>query len=159
MKKWREELMQLMGESGYRRLPALRRSSKEMWLFATDYPQAADNQSVQRLLDMLREVGWKAELDAGWVFIDRFPVYEASEEQPFRTPEACCCLSLIKRNLNKMPSDGSIERKILKALEEGKDAYDRICTDVHAQWAALLRQHKDLPDIDQRFFGGEELKC
>ena len=156
MKKWREELLQLMAESGYDRTPALRRSRKTDFLFATDYPCAADSRCVERFLDSAGKNGWHAAIEKDWIYLDRQPGFEAADEPSAQTPEAACCLSLLQREREKTPSDGSTERMILKALEEGPDTYEKTCAMLHARWAGMLRQKQLLPDMDKRFFGGTE---
>jgi len=156
LKKWREELLQLMAESGYDRTPALRRSRKSDYLFATDYPCAAGSSCVAHFLNTAGKNGWHAAIEKDWIHLDREPVFEAADEPPAQTPEAVCCLSLLQREREKSPSDGSAERMILKALEEGTDAYEKTCATLHARWAAMLRQKQPLPDVDKRFFGGIE---
>ena len=157
MEKWREQLSGLMSDAGYRRKPAIRRSTRDGYLFATDFPQAADEHSVQVFLKTAENTGWKTEMISGWIELTRYTDFaEASDRSVFGSPEAACCLSLLNRyNGDKAPSDGDIERKILKALEEGFDKYDSLCRSIHSSWAAALRRHEELPDIDKRYFGGE----
>ena len=50
--------------------------------------------------------------------------------------------------------EGYDVKGILKALEEGPDAYENVCGKLHADWAAAMRKHTGIPDVDRRFFGG-----
>ena len=155
MKKWRTELNQMMAEAGFRRPPALRRSGRDDFLFMTDYPIAADEMAVAQFVKAAAEEGWRVERDGDRLYLDRPAVFEAVGSLPDPVPEASCCLSLLKRHGNEaVPSDGSAERMLLKALDEGTDAYQKACRTLHVIWAALLRKGAALPKVDMRFFGG-----
>ena len=156
MKKWRGELTEMMKSAGYRRMPALRRSSKEQFLLATDYPTAADQPSAEAFIRQAEKAGWHAETDHGWIYLDRKAVFEASDDMPIPGPEALNCLSLLERHAGgKTISDGTAERLLLKAMEEGAEAYERACAKLHAEWSVLLRTSAGIPDVDKRFFGGK----
>ena len=153
MKKWRAELTDMMVLSGYRREPALRRSKKEQFLFATDYPLTADEKAVLRFIGYAHDAGWHTETDQGWIYLSRKPEMNGEEGMPAFGPESACCLSLLKRHTGgRIPSDGSAERMLLKAAEEGADAYENACERLHAAWAGLLRKSGTIPDVDERFF-------
>ena len=155
MEKWRDELRKMMRAAGFRRTPVLRRSKKEDFLFATDYPLASDASSVQAFITAAQKAGWRTETDSGWIQLDRKAEFEAADMPPAWNPEAGCCLSILERSAyEKIPSDGYAERLILKALEEGPDAYENVCGKLHADWAAAMREHTGIPDVDRRFFGG-----
>ena len=157
MKKWRQELVGLMSAAGSRRPPALRRSTSDHFLLATDFPMAADEQAVQRFLTLLYKSGWHAAVTGyGWILLDRAGTFDAADiSVPPKTPESDCCLSLLRRHHGLLASsDGRAERMLLKALEEGTEAYGRVCETLHAEWAVLLRKHARIPAVDERFFGG-----
>ena len=153
MKKWRDDLIRLMKAAGYRRPPALRRSSRNDCLLVTDFPQAAEDESVRRFVDMAGENGWHVTFEAGWIHLDRTAVFEAADSAPAGTFQSGCCLSLLRRNRVPVVSDGTAERMILKALEEGSISYNAVCARLHSEWAAALRNHTGIPDVDPRFFG------
>ncbi len=156
LEKWRLEITALMDKAGCLRPPALRRSLRNDALFSTDLPQAADEESVSRFIHDARLAGWRTEKSNGWIHLDRDAMFDAAEKFPTFGPEALCCLSLLKRHAkDTAPSDGMTERSLLKASEEGYAAFECLCGKLHAQWAAQLRSHINLPDIDRRFFGGE----
>ena len=159
MKKWRDELTEMMISSGCVRMPAIRRSNRDHYLFATDYPSKADQKAMYVFIDRAVDAGWHIETVRGWIHLDRKAVFEAAETVPEPGPEAFCCLSLLERHPdNRKQSDGSAERLLLKAMEEGRETYERTCEILHAEWAVLLRKMNGLPDIDHRFFGGEKNK-
>lgn len=160
MKKWRNELINMMIHTGCTRTPVLRRSNKTQFLLATDFPLITDKNSMTAFMELAETNGWQTITDRGWIHLNRKAVFEAAEEIPDPGPEAACCLSLINRHPNEMvPSDGTAERLMLKAMEQGTEACERICCELHAEWAASLRKHKGIPDIDKRFFGGQESIC
>ena len=156
MRKWREELARIMNTAGFRRPPALRRSSRSDCLLATDLPQAADETSVRFFFCEAGKAGWRTVTEAGWIHLDRAAVFEAADTVPRGTPASACCLSMLRRNRFPTVSDGTAERMILKALEEGTAAYDAVCRRLHADWAASLRNHTGIPAVDPRFFGEEQ---
>ena len=51
------------------------------------------------------------------------------------------------------------KRMLLKAGEEGPEAYERACGILHREWAAALRKGESLPDLTENCFGEEERKC
>ena len=159
MKKWREELFLMMSSAGYRRRPALRRSIRDDYLLATDFPQAADEQSVLSFLETARGNGWQADLSDGWIELSRTMDFNDAIDTPvFRHPEADCCLSLLIRHQEKKESsDGRTEKTIAKAMEEGYSAYADACENIHALWAESLRISSSIPDVDIRYFGGESI--
>ena len=159
MQKWRDELKRMMDQAGYRRVPVLRRSSGDCFLFATDFPQAAEEDAVTAFLDFADKAGWHTERENGWIFLERPPVFEAAENIPAAGTEAACCLSILKRYTGSVTrSDGSAERALLKAAEEGETAYENACSRIHTAWAAALRNHTGIPGVDSRFFGEEAIR-
>lgn len=158
MKKWRNELQVLLSGFSCKRIPALRRSKRKDYLFATDFPQAAsDILEVSVFLESAHESGWQTNMENGWIHLSRAPVFGGIDGKIHPGPEGSCCLSLLKRHPErKKHSDGYTERRLLKAQEEGDEAYERLCGCLHSEWSGLLRQHIPLPDIDHRFFGGDE---
>ena len=150
---WREDLLRIMETAGYRRFPSLRRSNREDSLFATDYPQAAEEPSVRLFICKAKNAGWHIVSDNGWLHLDRTAVIEAADFPPIQTDQSACCLSMLYRNRFPILSDGTAERMILKALEEGTEAYNTACKKLHSAWAVSLRNHTGIPAVDPEFFG------
>ena len=156
MKEWREEIAEMMDHAGCFRRPSLRRSNREEYLLSTDYPQAADPDAAQALIRAARSKGWKILQEDGWIYFDRPAVFEAADGAPHACPEADCCLSLLERHPDaRVPSDGKAERMLLKAMEEGNEAFETVCKKLHGIMACSLRKKERIHDIDQRFFGGK----
>ncbi len=161
MNSYRKEIRTLLDSIGGNRLSALRRSYREEYLFATDLPQAADPESVCQFRDQALQAGWRTEMDHAWIHLVpagriRWTVPET--DLPDNT-EARCCASLIRRHPDDAEeSDGKAEIRLLKAAEEGPQAYERVCAELHREWAAALREHRSIPAVDLPFFGGTT-KC
>ena len=152
MNAWRKELNDLLSAADSRRPPALRRSLTEKYLYA---------ESVQSFLEAAESAGWSAAECRGWIELDRFAAEPPEGGLPdVSGPEAACCLSLLRRHRrDTAPSDGRSERMLIKAGEEGPDAYERICAALHASWAESLRNRRGIPAVSDIFFGGGEESC
>ncbi len=156
MNALRQEMAQMLGETACRRPPALRRSLKDEWLYATDLPLAAGEEEAAAFRKRAEERGWLTGRDGAWIQMTR----ESPEppENGFDGPygrEAVCCASLLRRHTPV--ADGTEERRIrtmlIKAGEEGAEAYEQACGRVHREWAVRLRKKKALPKVSIRFFG------
>ena len=97
----RKELAEaLAGEPG--RKPALRRSLKDEWLYATDLPVIHGGRVPEKTAARLTEAGWEYTAEGGWL-----QMRKAAEEPPEGWheggfgPEAGCCLSLLERHAGK----------------------------------------------------------
>lgn len=154
----RTELNNLLAETTCPRLPALRRSLREDWLYATDLPALCGAETLRTVRLRLEEAGWESGTDSGWLQLRkevRLPPEELRDG--FFGPEAACCRSLLERH----PARGDeFPRKavflLLKAAEEGPSSYEKACGRLHREWAERLRKNVPLPGIDPRFFGNEQ---
>ena len=90
----RKEAAALLAEVSARRPPALRRSWREDWLYATDLPMAADQEAVASFLRAVRRAGWRAQREENWIQLSKVPPEppEGGFAGPFG-PEADCCRS------------------------------------------------------------------
>lgn len=159
MNVYRRELRTALDALQVTRPAVLRRSLREDYLYSTDLPQAADRDVVRRFSDAVRRRGWRTETEGVWIHLDPadiriWPDYEN------RIPvckESICCLSILQRHSPRLSaSDGSTERLLIKAAEEGRESYEKTCRRIHGEWAAALREHRRIPDVDPRFLGGEQ---
>lgn len=150
----RTELSALLRAPEGSRAPALRRSLRADWLYAADLPVLYGGNLPEELLSRLKDAGWEAEPDGGWLQL-RKPAPEPPEGWYGGSfgPEAACCLSLLER---QRPCDGDPEpaqRMLIKAGEEGPEAYETACASLHRDWAECLRRGETLPDLSRRYFG------
>ena len=152
----REELRELCRQVKTIRTPAIRRSLQDRYLYATDLPQAAEEAAVKEFMRKAREAGWKVSEAEGWLQLDK-PVHMPPKgwyEGPAGA-EAAGCLSILRRHAGRTaPSDGSAERRLIKAAETGAAAFKEACRLIHAQWAKGLREGNKIPDVNPEFFGG-----
>lgn len=150
----RLELTALLAAPSYR-TPAIRRSMKAEWLYATDYPVLCCG-VPEKTAEALTGAGWEYIQDGNWLLL-RKPSPEPPEnwyaEKTFG-PEARCCLSLLERHSARTEEAAETAQRILiKAGEEGGKAYEEACKTLHREWAARLRQGKQLPAVSRRYFG------
>lgn len=151
----RKELAELLSVPPGSRQPALRRSRKNEWLYASDLPLLYHGNVPNVLQRALTGAGWEYSLEGNWLQLRK-----AASEPPADWyggdfgPEAACCRSLLERHTGAtaVPSD-DIERALIKAGEEGRDAYEDACTAIHREWAARLRKGLPLPAVSKRYFG------
>lgn len=160
MNNLRQEITSLLSETDSRRPAALRRSFREDFLYATDLPKAATAEAVTEFRRKAESTGWRTEEAEGWIQLDRIP-----EEMPGDIfsgpygPEARCCAGILRRHPEKRRNGDREKRMLLKAGEEGPEAYERICGILHREWAAALRKGESLPDLTGKNFGEAEDKC
>ena len=154
MNSLRQEIRTILDGTGSVRPAALRRCAREDWLYATDLPQAASEEETDAFLRTAEGIGWKTRKEAGWILLDRIPETppEGFFSGPFG-PEARCCLSLLRRHPDRKGSADHVIRILLKAGEEGADAYERACGILHREWAAALRMGEILPGVATIYFG------
>ncbi len=159
MNKLRREIQEMLRNVPCWRPAALRRSQREEFLYATDLPGAADTKAVELFLQTAAANGWRTETAAGWIQLDRECSEPPDGGEPGQTgPEAHCCASLLRRH----PGSGRSERErrmLIKAGEEGPEAYEKVCAQLHREWAEAMRKGEPLPDISLRFFEGGEQTC
>ena len=156
---YRRELRMALDGLQVARPAVLRRSIRKDYLYSTDLPLAADQDSVRQFSDDVRRRGWRTETEEAWIHLDPPEIrkWPDSEGRMPECPESICCLSILQRHSGHLTaSDGSMERQLIKAAEEGPEAYEKICRRIHGEWAAALREHRRIPDIDPRFLGGEK---
>lgn len=152
----RKELDALLKAPEGSRTPALRRSLRAEWLYATDLPALYGGSVPDSIRSALDSAGWEFAPDGEWLQL-RKPAGEPPEDWYGGAfgPEARCCLSLLIRH----PVSGEIrpddaERMLIKAGEEGENAYEEACAAIHRAWAASLREGNGLPAVSRRYFGG-----
>ena len=151
----RRELVSLFEDIPSERPPALRRSLKDEWLYAADLPAVFAEGWGETLGAKLKEAGWETLEEDGWVQL-RKNAAEPPEGWYGGTfgPEAGCCLSLLARHAADAQSDPDpAQRMLIKAGEQGRDAYEAACAALHRDWAARLRQRRPLPPVSRRYFG------
>ena len=139
------------------RPPALRRSLQEEWLYSSDLPMICTEAGLEETERRLKEAGWETGREAGWLVL-RKDVCTPPEDWfdgPFG-PEAVCCRSLLARHPGRTPEGtAALQRRLIKAAEEGETAFESACGAIHREWAVLLRKREKLPEISPRYFGGE----
>ena len=151
----RRELNTLLVGTAFTRVPAVRRSLREDWLYASDLPALCTETALQALAVRLAEAGWETMEEQGWL---QFRKAVGEPPEPLREglpgPEAACCRSLLARHPER---ESVFPMKtvcmLVKAAEEGKNAYENTCAKLHRQWAERLREGKALPAVSLRFFG------
>ncbi len=161
MNALRRELLTLLDACETRRKPALRRSLEEGYLYASDLPQAAAEEETDRFLSAARVLGWTAERRGDWILLDKAaPLPPEGWYAGPRGPEAACCLSLLRRRPPAGPSDPAARdaavRRLLLAGEQGGDTLEKVCGELHGEWAACLREGRALPAVAPAYFMTEE---
>ena len=126
------------------RKPALRRSDAADALFATDLPLIAEADAVQGFIADMEQRGWTVCERNGWLLLDAaVPVPEyAVPTAP--AGECGCCTSLLLRHPDDAPVEDYI-RAVVKAADAGKQPFERLCGQLHGEFAAQLRQHQPTP--------------
>ena len=140
----RRKMQALLAAVPVRRKPTLRRSDAPEALLATDLPLAAEEGTVEAFTAAAEEAGWTVMRRGDWLLLDH-PVDTPDCPVPDRfTGEAGCCLSLLLRHGG---GDAPAEdiRALVKALDAGETALERLCAAWHRDWAARLRRHEPLP--------------
>ena len=154
MNTWRKELIEMLPAHGRR--AALRRSLREDALYSSDLPSFADEAEIARFRQKAEAAGWRTESSGGWIQLIR-----ASRKPPEgwleaeSGEEAACCAALLRRH----PGTGTFEKEsmmLIKAGEEGAEAYEKACAALHAEWAARLRRKEALPSLDPAYFEKKE---
>lgn len=150
MNELRTAMLTLLSGFASERPAALRRSFRDDYLYATDLPQTTSRETTEAFRRSAESAGWRTEEDGGWILLDRVP-----EKPPIGGfkgpygPEAGCCASLLERHPEGERTNGQREKRMLmKAGEEGPDAFERCCTRLHREWAENLRKGTALPDLN-----------
>ena len=153
----RQELQMMLIGTECVRPPVLRRSLREDFLYATDLPQAADEDAVRSFIRRAQDSGWHTETEKEWIQLD--PCSDKPYDTGFRGPfgaEARSCASLLRRHPDGQPGDRE-RRMLIKAGEEGPEMFEKTCALLHREWASALRKGDKLPGIPNTFFtGGKE---
>ena len=154
---FRKEIRTLLDREASFRPAVLRRSLRAEYLYVTDLPLAAGETVIRHFTETVRRAGWDSEQENGWIHLR--PAgnirWTGNEMTIPEIPEALCCLSLLKRHQNHLSdSDGKVEMRLIKAAEEGREAFAQTCRELHHEWAEALRKHHAIPDIDPEFLGG-----
>ena len=140
----RAEVSAALLETPSARRPALRRSDDPEALLATDLPLVADGEAVAVFEARLTAMGWRVSKAGDWLLMDvDVPMPETGMPAEL-IGEAGCCVSLLARHPNDRTDRAAI-RAVVKAVERGEAALERLCARLHAEWAAALREHRDLP--------------
>ena len=158
MNALRKELADILATAALARNPALRRSMREEWLYAADLPGLCPPEEMETLLRKLKETGWEAAADGGWVqFRKSCPYPPEGWYAGSFGPEAACCGSLLRRHPGGDFRDGERVRfRLIKSAEEGAGSYERACAALHREWAERLRKGKKLPAVSRKYFGEED---
>lgn len=141
------------------RPPALRRSLREDYLYATDLPQTAAEDAVDAFCQRANKAGWRTEKNGGWIQLD--PPAALLREKVFPGPcgrEAKACASLLRRHPSGRRSGQREIRLLIKAGEESANAFEKACEALHREWAAALRNREGLPEIPDEIFGEEQIQ-
>ncbi len=126
------------------RRPALRRVAQEDWLLATDLPQLAPPEALQRVRDRLESLGWRVCVSGGWLLMDALPPAPAEADPPPLAGEAACAVSVLRRHPCE-EMDFAALRGLLKASEGGLPQVEKCCARLHRQLAERLRRGIALP--------------
>lgn len=144
LKRLREQVQAQLNCVEVRRRPALRRSDAPDALLATDLPQVAEPSAVDAFCRKMQRMGWRCMPCNGWLLLDvPVPVPDAPVPQVQRG-ECGCCISLLQRHPDPADASESI-RRVVKAADAGRMPFERLCRQLHAEFAARLRQHVALP--------------
>ena len=158
MNPYREELRSMLEGVKTKRPAVLRRSRSEQWMYATDLPLIASGDTLEFFSRQAHEAGWTTGTDGGWLQLDRTvrePLPGTIPQEWKSCPSAACCRSLLERQRERLTaSDGQAERMLVKAAEEGLDAYEEACRQLHSRWAETLRTHHGIPAVHMAFFYG-----
>ncbi len=127
-----------------RRRPTLRRCDAPDALLATDLPFIADEPAVAAFAADMQGKGWRVTSQNGWILLDApIPAPEAPIPANF-AGEAGCCISLLLRHPGSAEA-AELIRAVAKAAEAGPLPFERLCTQIHADFAARLRKKAPLP--------------
>lgn len=141
----RAELRTLLSAVPSARPAVLRRSDRADMLLACDLPLAADEQAAAAFTQALTARGWTVLPQAGWLLLDKpVPVPAVPDAIPTLIGELGCVLSLLRRHPDDVCDEQTV-RAVVKAAEQGAPALERLCKQLHADWAEALRLGRPLP--------------
>ncbi len=154
MNSWRRDMRELLDGAGTVRPAALRRSLSPDFLYATDLPGLLSREELRDFRKKAEERGWSTAEEKGRLQMKKRAEQppEGWFEGPFG-PEAACCGSLMKRHGGGEEYDEEGILSLIKAGEEGPEAYEQVCGRMHRQWAERLRKKEELPGTVPAWFG------
>lgn len=144
---WRQELREIMEKIPCSRPPALRRSRKEAYLFASDLPACVSAEACLLFLSQAKNAGWEAEQESGWLNLRKAGICRPAGWFPEGLGgEAACLRALACRHTGKGEASREAIR-LMKAREEGPQAWESACRTLHQEWARRLRTGEALPNL------------
>lgn len=142
----REQVQRVLYAVPAGRKPALRRSDAPDALFATDLPLAADGDAVASFQREMIRLGWRCEERNGWLVLDA-PVPVPDADLPDMPAGECgSCISILLRHREDAPASEEI-RAVVKAAEAGRIPLEKLCGQLHEQFAVSLRKKEPLPGV------------
>ena len=127
-----------------KRKPALRRSDAPDVLFATDLPLIAEAEAVAAFIADMQKQGWTILERNGWLTLDKAVSVPEYTIPDVPAGECGCCISLLLRHREAAPAEDYI-RAVAKAAEAGRLPFERLCAQLHGEFAIRLREHQPLP--------------
>lgn len=140
----RQQVQESLNSVPVRRKPALRRTDVPDALLATDLPLAADAEAVASFSALMTAQGWRVIQRENWLLLDTDVSAPETIIPKTLRGESGCCISLLLRHPSGDAPAGTI-RALVKAAEAGKQPFERLCRQLHAELAAALRRHEPLP--------------
>ncbi len=139
----RRELRSLLDAAECARPPALRRSLREDFLYASDLPLCAAPEACGVFLRKSGEAGWEAVRDGDWICLRPRALRLSGTWWDSLPPggEAACLRILAERHPDLFASPVRAVR-LLKAREEGDKALEAVCRELHREAARLLRENR-----------------
>ncbi len=140
----RQQVQSVLYAVHAKRKPALRRADAADALFATDLPLVAEVDAIQGFIADIDKRGWRVSERNGWLLLDA--AVPAPEYVVPTAPagECGCCISLLLRHKDDAPAEDYI-RAVVKAADAGRQPFERLCEQLHGEFAEQLRQHQPLP--------------
>ncbi len=154
MNSWRRDMRELLDGAETARPAALRRSLSADYLYATDLPGLLSREELRSFRQRAEALGWNTAEEKGWLQMKKRAEKppEGWFEGPFG-PEAACCRSLAERHGGGAEYDEEGVLALIKAGEEGPEAYEQVCGRIHRRWAERLRKKEELPGMAPAWFG------
>ena len=144
---WREELRKLWEPLPLHRQPALRRSRLPEALFDLDLPCCSEASDCLFFIQNAAKGGWQIWKSDGWLHVWRpdAPLPEGWWTES-AAGEAACLRHLL--SCHSASGDATLEIiRLLKAREQGAEAWEATCGELHREFSLRLRHHLPLPAI------------